>query len=446
MTALAITRRGFGRGLGAAALATLSAPALALGEAKIVVIGGGAGGASVAGQLKRFAPSLNVTLVEANVKYTSCFFSNAYIGGFVGIDDLTHGYKGLKALGVEVVNALADRIDLSKREVHLKAGKSLSYDRLVVAPGIDFKWSAIAGYSEEAAGAMPHAWRGGAQSAALRRQLERMENGGTVVIAVPKLPYRCPPGPYERACVIANVLAREKPRSKVVILDAKMTFSKQAAFEEAFRTHYNGRIELMLTNDIDDQEVEKVDIETGEVRTRSGFSIKADVANIIPPQTAGRIAVEAGLASPDWCPVDPATFASTLAENVYVLGDAAIATDMPKSAFSANSQAHVVAGSVLASLDIKAAEPARLRNTCWSIVALDDAIKIGADYKPGVMAGNKPGLVAENAFVSKPGESAEERRENFQEAFAWYPTLVGEIFNKPVAELRPRSALLGKKG
>lgn len=434
MTSISVNRRIFGRGLATAAVGLVAAPALAVGDAKVVVIGGGAGGASVAGRLKRLVPSLKVTLVEAHSKYTSCFFSNAYLGGFVGLDDLTHGYRGLASLGVEVIHAEAEAIDTRKRVVRLKAGKILDYDRLVVAPGIDFKWGAIEGYSAKASEAMPHAWRGAAQAANLRRRIARMDDGGTVVIAAPKLPYRCPPGPYERACVVANLLAREKPRSKVVILDAKMTFTKQAAFEDAFRRYYADRIELMATNDIDDQEVDKVDIDTGDVRTRAGFSIRAAVANIIPPQTAGRIAIAAGLADPDWCPVDPATFASTLAEHVYVLGDAAIAADMPKSAFAAHSQAGLVAASLLASLDLTSAEKGALRNTCWSIVAPGDAIKIGADYIPGTLPGNKRGLVAEGAFVSKPGESAEERQTVFDEAFAWYPTMVGQIFNKQVKE------------
>jgi NADPH-dependent 2,4-dienoyl-CoA reductase/sulfur reductase-like enzyme len=427
-----VTRRQFGVGVALATVGALARPALALGSPKVVVIGGGAGGATVAVELKRRLARADVTLVEPQVKYTSCFFSNSYIGGLTGWNDLTHSYKGLSALGIQVVHDRAVAIDTFKRIVALKSRKNLEYDRLVVAPGIDFKWDAIAGYSAEAAQTMPHAWRGGDQSILLRKRLEKMEDGGTVVITVPKLPYRCPPGPYERACVIANYLKQAKPRSKLVILDAKLTFSKQAAFEEAFAHYYKDIIELNLTNDIDDFSVERVDPADGEVRTLSGLSIKAAVANIIPPQTAGAIALQSGLADPDWCPINADNFTSAKAENVYVLGDAAIATDMPKSAFSAHSQGLVVAADIAADLDMQPRKTGSYMNTCWSIVAPDDAIKIGATYAPGTLAGDKPGLVPSGAFVSMPGESAEERKATFDEAFAWYPNLVSQIFNKSV--------------
>lgn len=430
-----LTRRAFGAGLAAAGIGALGPRARALGEARVVVIGGGPGGATVAGQLKRLAPNVSVTLVEESTKYTSCFFSNTFIGGFIPLGDLTHDYKGLSGLGISVIHDRAAAVDPGKRRVTLKTGKALEYDRLVVAPGIDFKWQAIEGYSEDASETMPHAWRGGSQTSLLRHRLERMEDGGTIVMAVPAMPYRCPPGPYERACVIANYLARHKPRSKLVILDAKLTFSKQAAFREAFDRYYKDRIELYLTNDIDDYALERVDPSSGEVRTRSGFTVKAALANIIPPQMAGAIAREAGLASGDWCPVAPETFRSVLAEGIYVLGDASVANEMPKSAFSAHSQALVVAKSVLADLEVRQLESVSYKNTCWSIVAPGDAIKIGADYAPGTIGGGKPGLVPSNSFVSKPGESAEERKQVFQEAFNWYPTLVSQIFNKPVREL-----------
>jgi NADPH-dependent 2,4-dienoyl-CoA reductase/sulfur reductase-like enzyme len=429
-----VTRRQFGVGLALAAAGSIARPALALGAPKVVIVGGGAGGATVAVELKRRLAGAEVTLVEPQVKYTSCFFSNTYIGGLTGWNDLTHSYKGLTALGIEVVHDRAVAIDTAKRTVALKSKKSLAYDRLVVAPGIDFKWDAIAGYSAEAAQTMPHAWRGGDQSVLLRKRLEKMEDGGTVVIAAPKLPYRCPPGPYERACVIANYLKQAKPRSKLVILDAKLTFSKQAAFEEAFARYYKDIIELNLTNDIDDFAVERVDPADGEVRTKSGLSIRAAVANIIPPQTAGAIALQSGLADADWCPVNADNFSSAKAEHVYVLGDSAIATDMPKSAFSAHSQGIVVAADIAADLDMQPRKAGTYMNTCWSVVAPGDAIKIGATYTPGTLAGDKPGLVPSGAFVSKPGESPEERKATYDEAFAWYPNLVSQIFNKSVPQ------------
>lgn len=434
---LDLTRRQFAAGFGITAANILARPAFARGEAKVVIIGGGAGGATVAGALKVANPALDVTLVEAQAKYTSCFFSNAYIGGFYSLADLTHGYSGLAKLGVNVIHERAEKIDTIKKTVDLRNEKQISYDRLVVSPGIDFKWSAIEGYSQSVAKTMPHAWRGGDQTFALRDRLEKMENGGTVVITVPKLPYRCPPGPYERACVIANYLKQAKPKSKLIILDAKMTFSKQSAFQEAFEKYYKDIIELNLSNDIDDFTVTRVDPGDGEVRTNAGLNIKAAVANVIPPQTAGAIALQAGLADPEWCPIDPASFASSKAESVFVLGDSAIANEMPKSAFSAHSQGLAVAARIAAELESRRPDPARYRNTCWSIVAPDDAIKIGADYAAGPLPGGINGLVPTNAFVSKPGETTQERKATYDEAFAWYPTLIGQIFK---TETRSKSS------
>ncbi len=428
---LRLTRRQFGAGLvGAAAASSLARPAIALGEAKVVIIGGGPAGATAAVQLKRASPKLEITLIETKSKYTSCFFSNPYIGGLVAWGDITHSYAGLASLGIKLIHDAATSVDTHRKLVSFKSKKEIPYDRLVVAPGIDFKWDAIQDYSEDAAEIMPHAWKGGQQLSLLRKKLEKMEDGGTVVIAAPPVPYRCPPGPYERACVIANYLKTHKPKSKVVILDAKMTFSKQAVFVEGFEKYYKDRIELHLSNDIDDHSIARVDTRTGEVTTKAGMSVKAAVANIIPPQTAGLIAVQSGLADNGWCPVKPENFASTLAEHVYVLGDAAIATDMPKSAFSAHSQALVVAADILADLNQKPRETGTYRNTCWSIIAPGDSVKIGADYAPGELPGGKAGLIPSGAFVSKPGESAEVRNATYDEAFTWYPTLITQVFNK----------------
>lgn len=438
-----LTRRQFGTGLAASA-GLIAAPSLARASAKIVVIGGGAGGATVAGTLKGLSPELDVVLVEPHETYTSCFFSNSYIGGLFDFADLNQRYSGIAATGVRIVHDRAEAIDRAKKAVTLKSGKDLPYDHLVIAPGIDFKWDAIEGYSPSVAETMPHAWRGGEQSLALRQRLEKMEDGGTVVITAPPMPYRCPPGPYERACVIANYLKQAKPKSKLIILDAKLTFPKQAAFQEAFDHYYKDIIELNLSNDIDDFTVTSVDPASGEIRTKAGFNVKAALANIIPPQTAGSIALKAGLGDPDWCPVDPDSFASTKAGNIYVLGDSAIANEMPKSAFSAHSQGLVVAARILAEIEGRPPEPGRYRNTCWSIVAPGDAIKIGADYASGNLPGNRKGLVPSNSFISKPGESAEERRAVYAEAFAWYPTLIGQIFKTGAQGHAPAKAGLAR--
>jgi sulfide dehydrogenase [flavocytochrome c] flavoprotein chain len=426
-----LSRRQFGfgmAGLTAAGAYGVSA-ALAGAAPKVVIIGGGAGGASVAGQLKRAAPQLEVTLVEPLSRYTTCYFSNHYMGGMRTLDSLTHSYEGLAALGVILRHEYADEIDTAKRIVRLRSGSALRYDRLVVAPGIDFKTSGIEGYTADTKFAMPHAWSGREQLRLLRSKLEAMDDGGVVLISAPRMPYRCPPGPYERVCAIANYLKTAKPKSKVVLIDPKMTFSKQPVFMEVFETLYRDNVEIHLTNDIDDQSILKIDPKSGEVTTKAGLKIKAAVTNIIPDQTAGKIAVNSGLADGDWCPVDPGTFASRKADSVYVLGDSATAAEMPKSAYSANSQSRVVSGLLVADLVQKAKPASAYRNTCWSFLAPDNSVKIGADYAPGDLHG-KPGLIPANSFVSKPGEAAALRKEIYEESLAWYTTLTNDVFQK----------------
>ena len=249
-----LTRRAFGKAVGAAGLAGFSSvamPAIASAEpgARIVIIGGGPGGATVAAQLKQAAPDLSVTLIEARTLYPTCFYSNLYLGGFRSYASLVHGYDGLKALGIRVINETATEIDTVKKTVRFGKGRPVSYDRLVLSPGIALKYEAIEGYSENAAEIMPHAWKGGPQIQLLKRQIAGMRNGGTVVLTAPALPYRCPPAPYERACMIAHYIKEKKPQSKIILLDAKRSFIKQAAFEDAYATLHKGRIELALSNE-----------------------------------------------------------------------------------------------------------------------------------------------------------------------------------------------------
>jgi NADPH-dependent 2,4-dienoyl-CoA reductase/sulfur reductase-like enzyme len=250
-----------------------------------------------------------------------------------------------------------------------------------------------------------------------------LRDGGVVVMAMPNNPFRCPPGPYERACMIAHYIKTTKPKSKLVILDPKKTFSKQAVITEAFDKYYKDIIELNLTTDIDDYAVVSLDPKTKEIATKAGKKVKADVANIIPQQRAGEIAVKAGCTEGDWCPVNPDNFASKKVQSVYVLGDAAVAAEMPKSAFSANSQAKVVAADILAELAKKERFPARYRNTCWSLLAPDDNVKIGANYAP------KDGkLDPSGSFVSQRGEAADVRKQNYQESQGWYAAITAEMF------------------
>ncbi len=428
-----ITRRDFNLLAAGASLATvseLSRPAFAAGPAKVVIVGGGPGGAAVANRLKAADPALDITLIEPKQKYTTCFYSNLYLGGFRSFKSITHDYEGVKKRGINVVTDTATGIDTTAKTVTLASGSApLDYDRLVVAPGIDFKYDAIEGYSPEAARIMPHAWQGGEQTWLLKEKLLSLPDGGLVVMSVPQNPYRCPPGPYERACMIAHFLKMKKPKAKLVLFDAKKTYSKQAVFEEAFDEYYKDIVEINLTNEIDDFAVVKVDAATGVVTTKAGRTERAALANIIPPQKAGAIAASAGLTDGDWCPVHPENFASTRARDVYVLGDAAIANDMPKSAFSAVSQADVVAADIVADLQGKPRRPGRYRNTCWSMLAPGNSAKIGGDYVPATKGG-KSYLEVKEPFVSKPDDSADLRGEVYQESADWYQTVVADLFGE----------------
>ena len=426
------SRRDFARlaaasGLGTAASAAWSPFAIAQGGAKVVIIGGGAGGATAAHYLKKDAPELDVTLIETNPIYSSSFFSNLYIGGFRSLESLNHGYAGLTRLGVKVVHDFATDVDTTKKTIKTRGGRTYPYDRLVLSPGIDIKYDSVPGYSREVSNTMPHAYTTAAiGKRQLKRQLVAMRDGGTVVMVMPRDPFRCPPGPYERACMIAHYLKTRKPKSKLIILDPKKAFSKQAVMTEAFDKHYKGIIELNLTNEIDDFAVERLDPKTREIATKAGKKVKADVANIIPQQRAGEIAVKAGCTEGDWCPIKPDSFASTKVKDVYLIGDVSIAAPMPKSAFSANSQAKVAAADILAELAKKDRFPARLRNTCWSLLAPDDDVKIGANYAP------KDGkLEASEGFVSQPGEAAEVRKQNYQESVGWYAAITADMFARP---------------
>ena len=354
-----LSRRDFGKIAGAAGLIGVSTSAfgrfaIAQGAAKVVIVGGGPGGATVAHYVKKGAPNLDVTLIEANPIYSSSFFSNLYLGGFRTLESLNHDYEGLKKLGVNVVQDYATDVDTSAKVVRTRGGNSFNYDRLVLSPGIAMNYESIEGYSREAAEVMPHAYNtDGAQKKLLKDQLEAMEDGGTVIVLPPNNPFRCPPGPYERICMIAHYLKTNKPKSKLIVLDPKKAFSKQAVFEEAIERYYKDIVEMHLSNEIDDFSVVRVDAKTREVETKDGSKWKGDVVNVIPQQRAGEIAIKAGCAEGDWCPINPENFSSAKVADVYVLGDASIATEMPKSAFSANSQAKVVAADILAQLASK---------------------------------------------------------------------------------------------
>jgi len=422
-----ISRRQLGIRLAATAGAALTGQgfAVAQGRANVVIVGGGIGGATVAHYLKKGSPGLEVTLVEPSERITTCAGSNLFLGGIRTFEDLTHDYDGLRRLGVKVVRDRANAVDTAKRSVVLASGGKLSYDRLVVSPGIDFKYAVIEGYSEAVAEAVPHAWSGGRQSLVLKRQIEDMADGGLVVIAAPPAPYRCPPAPYERACMIAYYLKTHKPKSKLLLLDAKSEFVKEAHFVKAFGTLYPGLIELHKTNPIDNMQVVKVDPKARQVVTKGGQKFDAAVINLIPPQKAGALAFAAGLTEADWCPVEPSTFASRKAQGVFVLGDSTDAGPMPKSAFATNSQAKLVVNALEADLLGKPKFPARLRNTCWSLLSRGNTVKVGASY---TVKGQQIEVV--NSFVSPEDEPALVRARNTSEYLGWYTNMTTDSFGK----------------
>jgi NADPH-dependent 2,4-dienoyl-CoA reductase/sulfur reductase-like enzyme len=421
MTTFTINRRRFAA-LGAAALA---APSIARAQTrpKVVVIGGGAGGATCARYLaKDSGGQIDVTLVETNPIYATCFFSNLYIGGFRDWEGLNHGYEKLSGAGVSVVIATATGIDPVKRVVTLGDGKTLDYDRLVLSPGIDLIWDSVPGYSEAAAEIAPHAYKAGPQTRLLKAKLDAVEDGQNVVMIAPPNPYRCPPGPYERVSMIAHQLkSTGRTKSRVIVLDRKDRFSKQALFQEGWDKHYPGMVEWYGSDIIG--EIENFDPATGTVATGFG-DYQGALVNVIPAQRAGVIAQIAGVTNEaGWAPVDPNSMRSTIDWNVFVLGDASIAGDMPKSGFSANSQAKVAAMTLRHDLTGARAFPARYANTCWSLIAPEDGVKIGAQYQP-----TEEKIASVSSFVSETGEDAATRKQTYEESLGWYAGIVADMF------------------
>lgn len=421
-------------GLGVAALGFLGAPLLSFGAgAKVVVIGGGSGGATAARYLRRFDPTLEVTLIERNPIYHTCYMSNEVIGGERQLDSISFNYDGLRKAGINVVIDEVTSVDPKAKTITTKQG-SFNYDKLVVSPGTDLKWGAIEGYEEETAKTIPHAWKAGEQTTLLRSQLEAMENGGVVVISVPANPYRCPPGPYERASLIAQYLKQHKPKSKVIILDAKSSFSKQDLFIEGWKKLYGYGTEnsLIEWKGLEDQAtVTKVDAKTLTVTTAFDDEIKANVLNIIPPQKAGKLAHDLGLANDSgWCPIDFKTFESTVHKDIYVIGDACIAGAMPKSAYSANSQAKTAAAAIVTTLQGKELPETSHINTCYSLVGKDYGISIAAIYKVGNTEEGKPSIISVKDSGGVSVKEADEGTRKAEAAYAhgWYTNITQEMF------------------
>jgi len=421
---LMTTRRNVVRGIATTATAlAFPCPSHAQSVARVVVIGGGFGGANCARALRRINAKLQVTLVEPNRTFTACPFSNEVVAGLRNLEAQQFTYDRIAADGVNVVAQTAVKIDPQTRMVGLADGTQLAYDRLVLAPGIDMRFDALPGYDEAAAAKMPHAWKAGEQTTLLRRQLEAMDDGGTVVLAVPAAPYRCPPAPYERASLIAHYLKAKKPRSKVLILDAKDAFSQQRLFENAWKEFYPGMIERISLSQ--GGRVVSVEPSTNTLVTDFG-NYDAQVANVIPPQKAGRIASLAGAVdNTGWCPIDPVTFASTLVPNVHVIGDACIGGGIPKSASAENAEAKACAG-VVASL-IAGTAPAvpKLDGTCYNTVAPGYAFSLSGIYQP------RDDIFAEvegSGFTSPVDAPREVRKRESDQAQSWYKAITVETF------------------
>src|SRR3954453_4767444 len=418
------TRRDILR-LGALAAASqFCAPALAQNAAgRVVVIGGGFAGATCACALKRLDPRLSVALGEPNAAYTACPFSNLVIAGLRDLRDQQFGYDGVRAAGVELAAQSAAGVDPQARTVTLADGTKLRYDRLIIAPGIDIRWDALPGYDEAAAEHMPHAWKAGPQTTLLRTQLDSMKDGGLVVMSAPANPFRCPPGPYERASLIAWYLKTRKPRSKLILLDAKDNFSKQKLFEQAWGRLYPGLIEWVALSS--GGKLVSVD-SAARTLTTEFQTYKADVANVIPPQRAGHIAELAGVADRSgWCPIDPATFASTLQPNIHVVGDAAIVGGMRKAGFAPTGQAKVCAAAVASLLAGNAPQSPKLINTCYSLAAPEYGFSVAGVYHP---ADGKLADVEGAGGTSPLDAPTETRKEEALLAEAWFCTITAEVF------------------
>ena len=426
---MGLSRRSFTATLAAGALGGLATPASLFAQqtgatGRVVIVGGGFGGATCAKYLRRANPDLDITLVESSPRYVTCPMSNTVIAGMNPLSAMTVSYDRLRdAYGINVVTDRATGIDADAGAVSLAEGQPLSYDRLVLAPGITTRFGVIEGYDAAAVEAMPHAWKAGPQTQMLRDRIEAMEDGGTVVITVPQMPYRCPPGPYERAGLIAHYLKGAKSRSKVLILDANDEFAKQRLFEEGWANLYPGMIERI--HGAEAGRVTGVDVGARTLITADGARHVGDVVNLIPPEMAGEIGAAAGLTDDSgWCPADPTTLLARGRESIHVIGDAA-ATGLPKSATVANTEAKVCAaaiGSLLAGEPV--GDPVYL-NACYSLLAPDYAISVATMYRIS------DGKVApiENASGTSPlGAEEKYRGKEAKDARGWYVSIVADSF------------------
>lgn len=421
---MTISRRKF-LGTSVAASAALAAPmsfAAGHGKPHVVVVGGGSGGATAARYLAKDSNGeIDVTLIEPTRTYYTCYFSNLYLGGFKQMDDLGHSYGGLAAGGVNVVHDWAVGVDRDAKTVTLAGGATLNYDKLVLSPGIDFVEGAVDGWDLSSQNAMPHAYKAGSQTELLKAQLMAMPEGGTFAMVAPPNPYRCPPGPYERVSMVAHYLKNNNPTAKIIVADPKEKFSKQGLFQEGWANHYEGMIDWIGSDFGGD--VVSVDPNAMTVSI-DGEVTKVDVCNVIPAMKAGRIADIAGVTDGNWAPVNAIDMSTKADADVYVLGDAAQQGDMPKSGFSANSQAKVCANAIRGALTGSRVFPAKFSNTCWSLISTDDGVKVGATYEA-----TDEKIAKVDGFISATGETSDVRKATYEESEGWYTGITTDMFS-----------------
>lgn len=422
------SRRDFVRGAAALAGAVaFASPALAgqdKARPKVVVIGGGAGGATAAKYIALDSRgAVDVLLIEEAANYQTCFFSNHYLGGLRSFETLVHSYDKLPAHGVTLVRQRANAIDRERKQVVLADGKRLDYDRLVVSPGIELVYDAIPGWGREAEDQIPHAFKPGRQMQILKSRLDAVPDGGLIVILPPPNPSRCPPAPYERASMMAHALKSSgRGAAKIIIVDPKPRFTKMALFLDGWDRHYKGMIEW-LAPDIHEG-VSQVDPNTNTVVT--GFeTYNAALVNLIPAQKAGMIAQDAQLTDASgFCPIDPESMRSAVDPAIFVLGDSCISGDMPKAAFAANAQAKVAAAAICAELISGPKLTAHYANTCWSLLAPGDCVKLSGRYEAA------DGKIKEaETTISRLDETPDTRAASEREAQGWYTAIVDDMFS-----------------
>lgn len=419
---MTLNRRDF-IGAGVVAAASLSAPmVLGAGKPRVVVIGGGPGGATAAKYIAKGSKgAIDVTLVEPSRTYYTCFFSNLYIGGFRTLSSIAHSYGDLAVnYEINVVHDWAVGIDRDAKTVSLAGGAKLPYDRLVLSPGIDFVEASVPGWDLSQQNKMPHAYKAGSQTELLKAQIESMPQGGTFAMVAPPNPYRCPPGPYERISMVAHVLKEKNPTAKIIVADPKPKFSKMALFQEGWADHYDGMIDWVGS----DFGGDIVEVNADEMTVSiDGEVTKVDVCNVIPGMKAGRICELAGVNEGNWAPVIGHTMQSRLDENIHVLGDSAAQGDMPKSGFSANSQAKVAAMAIRGALTGSKVFPAKFSNTCWSLINTDNGVKVGATYEA-----TDEKIAKVDGFISQTGEDSGLRKATYEESIGWYAGITSDMF------------------